>query len=94
MDHYMDPVTREIKTMAKKIGGHGGMDYIMTYRLVYCLRNGLPLDIDIYDLAEWCSIVELSRISIEHGNAPVEIPDFTRGDWDKVQGYHRYYEGE
>ena len=94
MDHYMDPVTREIKEKAKQMGGHGGMDHIMHYRLVYCLRNGLPLDIDIYDLAEWCCITELSRISIEHGNAPVEIPDFTRGDWKKVQGYHRYYAGE
>ena len=61
----------------------GGMDFIMDYRLVYCLRNGLPLDMDVYDLAEWCCISELSAISCEHGGAPVAVPDFTRGSWKK-----------
>ena len=60
----------------------------MDYRLIYCLNNGLPLDEDVYDLAEWSCIGELSRISIENGSAPVEFPDFTRGDWDKVDGFH------
>ena len=45
----------------------------MDYRLVYCLRNGLPLDMDVYDLAEWCRMAELTRLSIENGNAPVAV---------------------
>lgn len=61
---------------------HLKMDFLMDYRLVYCLRNGLPLDMDVYDLAEWCSIIELSKISSLNGGKPVEIPDFTRGNWD------------
>lgn len=81
-------LTPELEDLAKKVGGHGGMDYIMDYRLVYCLRNGLPLDMDVYDLAEWCCVSELSRISIENGCAPVEVPDFTRGEWDKVKGFN------
>jgi len=80
-------LTPELEALAKQVGGHGGMDFIMDYRLVYCLRNGLPLDMDVYDMAEWCCLTELGRISIENGNAPVEVPDFTRGVWDQIQGF-------
>lgn len=80
-------LTPELEALAKKVGGHGGMDFIMDYRLVYCLLNGLPLDMDVYDLAEWCCVSELSRISIENGCVPVEVPDFTRGEWDEVKGF-------
>ncbi len=86
-EKYTHPLIREVGEIAKKVGGHGGMDYIMDYRLVHCLRNGLPLDMDVYDLAEWCCLIPLSRISIENGSAPVEIPDFTRGHWRDVKGY-------
>ena len=77
----------EFIELAKNVGGHGGMDFIMDYRLVYCLHNGLPLDMDVYDLAEWCCVSELSRISLENGSMPVEVPDFTRGQWNKVKGF-------
>ena len=87
MERYKHPVTAHTEVMAAKVGGHGGMDYIMDYRLVYCLLNGLPLDMDVYDLAEWCCPIELSALSIAHGSAPVEIPDFTRGGWNKINGY-------
>lgn len=80
-------LTPELETLAKKVGGHGGMDFIMDYRLVYCLHNGLPLDMDVYDLAEWCCLTELGKISIENGNAPVQVPDFTRGEWNKIKGF-------
>ena len=63
----------------------------MDYRLIYCLRNGLPLDMDVYDLAEWCCLTELTGISIENGNAPVEVPDFTRGGWNKIDGYRHAF---
>jgi len=80
-------LTPELENLAKEVGGHGGMDYIMDYRLIYCLRNGLPMDMDVYDMAEWCCIGPLSRLSLENGSMPVEVPDFTRGDWDKVGGF-------
>ena len=56
----------------------------MDYRLIYCLWNGLPLDEDVYDAAEWSSIIELSEKSIENQSMPVKIPDFTRGSWEKL----------
>ena len=86
---YQHPILKEIGEKAKEVGGHGGMDYVMDYRLIYCLNNGLPLDIDLYDMAEWCSIIPLSRLSIENGSAPVAVPDFTRGSWNKVKGYRQ-----
>lgn len=88
---YIHPIIREVGEVAKTVGGHGGMDYIMDYRLIYCLNNGLPLDMDVYDLAEWCCLIPLSAISIENGSAPVEVPDFTRGAWDKVKGYRHAF---
>ena len=88
MAQYRNPIlTPELEALAREVGGHGGMDFIMDYRLVYCLNNGLPLDMDVYDLAEWCCVTELSRISLENGSAPVEVPDFTRGAWDRIQGF-------
>lgn len=87
MQKYKHPIHIELETIAKQVGGHGGMDFIMDWRLIYCLQNGLPLDMDVYDLAEWCSVIELSRLSIENGNMPVAIPDFTRGYWNLQKGY-------
>ena len=90
-EKYIHPIIKEVGEVAKSVGGHGGMDYIMDYRLIYCLRNGLPLDMDVYDLAEWCSLIPLSAISIENGSAPVEVPDFTRGNWQKIKGYRHAF---
>lgn len=85
LKEYEHPIVKEVGEKAKEVGGHGGMDFIMDYRLIYCLRNGLPLDQDVYDAAEWSSLVELTEISVRNGSVPVEIPDFTRGDWNKLQ---------
>jgi len=59
------------------------MDFVLDSRLIYCLRNGLPLDQDVYDAAEWSCIIELSIKSVENNSMPVIIPDFTRGAWKK-----------
>ena len=87
MRTYKHPIVIDIEEKAKEVGGHGGMDFIMDYRLIYCLQNGLPLDQDVYDAAEWSCIGELSAASIAHHGMPVKMPDFTRGDWQKVNGY-------
>jgi len=83
MEEYKHPITREYEIKAREVGGHGGMDFIMDSRLIYCLNNGLPLDMDVYDCAEWCALGELSDLSIQAGSMPVKYPDFTRGDWKK-----------
>jgi hypothetical protein len=85
---YEHPITKEIGEQAREVGGHGGMDFIMDYRLIYCLQNGLPLDQDVYDAAEWSCIAPLSEYSVANGSKPVKIPDFTRGAWDKIKGYN------
>lgn len=84
---YKHPIAKDIEEKAKSVGGHGGMDFIMDYRLIYCLQNGLPLDQDVYDAAEWSCLGELTAASIENNGMPVKFPDFTRGDWNKVKGY-------
>ena len=84
MEKYKHPIAKDIEEKAKTVGGHGGMDFIMDYRLIYCLQKGLPLDMDVYDLAEWCCLIPLTEISLDNGSAPVEIPDFTRGAWNKL----------
>ena len=84
---FTSPLVLRYGEEAKEVGGHGGMDFIMDSRLVYCLQNGLPLDIDVYDLAEWCCLAELGSISMDNGNMPVQVPDFTRGEWYKIHGY-------
>jgi hypothetical protein len=83
---YEHPITKEVGDLARQVGGHGGMDFIMDYRLIYCLQRGLPLDQDVYDAAEWSAISELSEISVRNNSAAVRVPDFTRGAWDKLKG--------
>ncbi len=92
LDKYEHPITKEVGEKAREVGGHGGMDFIMDYRLIYCLHNGLPLDQDVYDAAEWSAISQLSEKSVELGSMPIQVPDFTRGAWkkvDRVTYYHK-----
>ena len=91
MEKYKHPIHIELEEKAKQVGGHGGMDFIMDYRLIYCLQNGLPLDMDVYDLAEWCCLAPLTALSLENNSAPVIIPDFTRGGWEKIDGYRHAF---
>ena len=86
MAKYKHPIAKEIEEKAREVGGHGGMDFIMDYRLVWCLRNGKPLDMDVYDAAEWCCLGGLTAACIANGSKPVKIPGFTRGRWNKVDG--------
>ena len=85
MNEWEHPLSREIGEKAREVGGHGGMDFIMDYRLIYCLRNGLPLDQDVYDAATWSSIVELSEISVNNRSNSISVPDFTRSAWETAK---------
>jgi len=79
--NYIHPLWARQGEFAAKSGGHGGMDLLMLYRLLQCVREGLPPDIDVYDTAAWSSVGPLSVSSVAKGSAPVEFPDFTRGAW-------------
>jgi len=80
-EKYTPVITKRIGEMAKQVGGHGGMDFLMDWRTIDCLRNGLPFDQDCYDAALWSSIAPLSEWSVANGSAPVQVPDFTGGSW-------------
>ncbi len=80
-EKYAPPIVKHIGAIAKEVGGHGGMDFIMDWRLIDCLRNGLPLDQDVYDAASWSCLFPLSQRSVEKKSRSVDIPDFTRGSW-------------
>ena len=91
---YYHPILTKYGELGREMG-HGGMDFMMDARLVYCLQNGLPLDMDVYDMAEWCCLAELGTLSMDNNCAAVTFPDFTRGHWNDVKGYkHAYAEPE
>jgi hypothetical protein len=78
---HQHPLWKREGEIAKKLGGHGGMDYIMLYRLIECMREGLVPDMDVYDAAAWSAPGPLSKASVAEGSAPMKFPDFTRGKW-------------
>ena len=86
-EKYKHPLWKKAGEFAQKIGGHGGMDFLMDLRLIYCLQNGLPLDTDVYDLATWCSIAELSEKSVRNRSCSMDVPDFTRGGWKTAPAF-------
>ena len=61
--------------------GHGGMDIILVRAFINCLKNNLPMPIDVYDAASWYAITPLSEMSIKHNGKPYKIPDFTKGKY-------------
>ena len=86
-EKYMHPLWKVGSEAGRRLGeaGHGGMDFIMDLRWAYCLQNGLPLDMDVYDLAATSCLCELTETSVRSGSKPVSVPDFTRGNWRNVE---------
>jgi len=80
-EKYRHPLWKTIGELGKRVGGHGGMDFIMDTRWVYCLQQGLPVDMDVYDLASTCCLCELTEKSADSRARTCDIPDFTRGAW-------------
>jgi hypothetical protein len=82
LEEFDHPLWKTVGEQAKG-AGHGGMDYLEDYRLIKCLREGLPLDMNVYDAAALSAVSELTERSVANGSRPVEFPDFTRGMWKK-----------
>jgi len=80
---YTPAIVQKMGEMARLVGGHGGMDFLTDWRWIDCVRNGLPIDHDVYDAALWSSMAPLSEWSVAHRSSPIDIPDFTRGAWRK-----------
>lgn len=78
---FTPPIIQLVGDMAKKVGGHGGMDFMMDWRLIDCLRNGIALEQDVYDAALWSVIGPLSEWSVANRSNSIDVPDFTNGAW-------------
>ena len=89
-DKYEHPLWKELNDKSRG-AGHGGMDFIEDYRLIKCLREGKPLDMDVYDAAAWSVVSELSEISVANKSRPVDFPDFTRGAWKNREPFGIVY---
>ena len=82
-EKYEPAIVKKVGELAKQVGGHGGMDFLMDWRTIDCLRNGLPLDQDVYDAALWSAIAPLSELSVANRSRSIDVPDFTGGSWKK-----------
>lgn len=84
-EKYEHPLWKKMGELARRNGGHGGMDFLMLWRIIYCLRNGEPLDQDVYDAASWSVIGPLSEWSVKNRSQSIDVPDFTRGKWKTMK---------
>jgi hypothetical protein len=79
-ERFTHPLWRTLQERARN-SGHGGMDFVMTWRHLDCLRTGATPDSVVYDAAAWSCLIEITAYSVAIGSAPVPIPDFMRGLW-------------
>ena len=86
-DKYQHSLWKTQGALARKMGGHGGMDFLMVYRLTQCMRTGIAPDFDVYDAAAWSAPGPLSEESVKRGSQPIAVPDFTRGRWKQKRGW-------
>ena len=85
-ERYDHPLWKQLREQIDENAvGHGGMDFVMIYRLIRCLNEGQALDINVYDSALWSAITPLSQLSVANGSKPIKIPDFTGGSWKTVR---------
>ena len=86
VEEYTPDITKRFSEMVQRAGGiKGNRSYervsVSDWRLIDCLRNGLPLEMDVYDAALWSAITPLSEWSVARQGEAVKVPDFTRGSW-------------
>ena len=82
---YEHPMYKRLGALATKMGGHGGMDFMMLYRIIECLRSGSPIDQNVYEGCLWSAVSPLSEASVAQGGMPQKFPDFTRNQWQNTQ---------
>ena len=84
-EQYEHPMYKRLGALSTKMGGHGGMDFMMLYRAVECLRTGTPLDQNVYEGCLWSSVAPLSEASVAEDGMPQKFPDFTRKQWAQTK---------
>ena len=83
---YTHPMITQLRSKMELFKeGHGGMDFVMIYRLISCLNKGLPLDMNVYDGVIWSAITPLSEISVASNSNAIKMPDFMGGLWKEEQ---------
>lgn len=80
-EKFEHPLWKKLGEIARKLGGHGGMDFLECYRVIEAMKQGTVPDMDVYDAAAWSAPGPLSEMSVAKGSAPMQFPDFTRGKW-------------
>jgi len=85
MEKHDHPLYKRMGSLAERMGGHGGMDFLMRYRIIDCLRNGEPLDQNLYEGCFWSAVSPLSETSVLEDGSSQKFPDFTRGQWRKTK---------
>jgi len=83
-EKYDHPLYKKLNESTKN-SGHGGMDGIMRYRIVECLRKGLPIDQNVYEGCFWSAVGPLSEKSVREDGNKQDFPDFTRGGWQETK---------
>ena len=78
---YEHPLFKRMGELSAKMGGHGGMDFLMLFRIIECLHQGEPLDQNVYEGCFWSALGPLSERSVAEDGMPQVFPDFTRGSW-------------
>jgi len=89
LEEYDHPLWKEMAERSAG-AGHGGMDYMEDYRLIKCLREGIPTDMNVYDAAAISAVTPLSEWSVANGGAPIDFPDFTRGKWQSYPAWELF----
>jgi hypothetical protein len=89
LEEYDHPLWKQMAERSEG-AGHGGMDYMEDYRLIKCLREGIPTDMNVYDAAAISAVTPLSEWSVANGGAPIDFPDFTRGKWQSYPAWELF----
>lgn len=78
LDRFWDALPVDWRTHIDRgrQSGHGGGDYQVARLFAESIRDGTPLDIDVYDSLEWTAAGLCSQISIVNGGVPVRVPNF------------------
>ena len=82
---YEHPLFKRMGELSQKMGGHGGMDFLMLFRIIECLHKGEPLDQNVYESCFWSAVCPLSEQSVKQDGMPQDFPDFTRGNWKSTK---------
>jgi hypothetical protein len=79
-----DSMYKEIESKVRDLRGYFRVSPV-DWRLIDCLRTGLPLDMDVYDAALSSAIIPLSEWSVANRSNSVTVPDFTSSAWETNQ---------